>query len=135
MAYDRETFNNKVSERIAEALVTFYTAQLARKNGHTKFVRHWRSEVIALLQRSLVVVLLHDIKGFKVRKKAVDKVTAYIKRKDQAYRVVTERALRNLQQPSALAFYFYCKVMPDDLEERLESEYRDEDAGPIRAFA
>ncbi|MBI2372374.1 MAG: hypothetical protein HYV07_00105 [Deltaproteobacteria bacterium] len=45
MAWNREAFKNRVEEHLGGALLEFYKAQLAEKNGQTKWVRHWRSEV------------------------------------------------------------------------------------------
>lgn len=90
MAYNRQTFKDKAEEHIGGALLEFYKAQLAEKNGHTKWVRHWRSEVRTLLERTLVTALLHEVKGFKDRRKALDEVIAHIKSKDIGYRVAAE---------------------------------------------
>lgn len=90
MAYNRQTFKDKVEEHIGGALLEFYKAQLAEKNGYTEWVKHWRSEVKTLLERSLVAALLHDIKGFKNRKKAFDEVVTHVQSKDRGYRVAAE---------------------------------------------
>lgn len=90
MAYNRQTFKDKVEEHIGGALLEFYKAQLAEKNGYTKWVQHWRSEVKTLLERSLVAALLHQIRGFKDRKKAFNEVIGHIKSVDRGYRVAAE---------------------------------------------
>ena len=98
MAYSRSVFKDKVEEHLGGALLEHYKAQLASKNGHTKWVRHWRTEVRNLLTRSFVAVLLHGIRGFKDRRKALDEVVAYIKSKDVGYRrAATNQILRDFK--------------------------------------
>lgn len=74
MAYNRSTFKDKVEEHISGALLEFYKATLAQKAGQSKWVTHWTSEVRTPLDRNLVAVMRHEIKGFKDRRKAVAEV-------------------------------------------------------------
>jgi hypothetical protein len=90
MAYKRQTFKDRVEEHISGAILEFYKAQLAEKNGYTEWVKHWRTEVKNLLERSLVAALFHDIRGFKNRKKAFDEVVISIKGKDRGYRTAAK---------------------------------------------
>jgi len=93
MAYNRETFKDKVEEHIGGALLEFYKATLAKKIGQTEWVQHWMTEVKNLLDRNLVTVLRHEIRGFKDRKKALNEVILALKAKDAGYRRSAERVL------------------------------------------
>lgn len=86
MAYDRQSFKDKVEEHIGGALLEFYKATLAKRLGHTRWVQHWTSEVRTLLDRNLITVLRHEVRGFKDRRRAVAEVVAALKRKDSGYR-------------------------------------------------
>jgi hypothetical protein len=90
MAYNRQAFKDKLEEHLNGALLEFYKAELAEKNGYTKWVKHWRSEVKTLLERSLYTALIHDIRGFTDRKKAFDEVVKIVKGKDRTHRTVAE---------------------------------------------
>src|SRR2546422_9159334 len=91
MAYDRETFKDKVEEKAGGALLEHYKACLARATRQTKWVEHWETEVDRLLNTELVVVLLHSIKGFKDRKKAAREVLDHLRSLDTRYRRAAER--------------------------------------------
>ena len=93
MAYNRSTFKDKVEEHIGGALLEYYKATLAKKNGQTKWVRHWMTEVNSLLDRALAAALLHSIRGFKNRRKALDEVVVSIKSKDAGYRRAAENVI------------------------------------------
>lgn len=103
MAYDRNTFKDKLEEHIGGAYLEFYKARLATKNGRRKWVDHWNTEVRRLLDRSLVAAMLHSIRGFKDRGKAYAEVKAGLIANDAGYRVAAENTvlkdfkLRNLQ--------------------------------------
>lgn len=105
MAYRRNDFKNKVEEHLGGALLEFYKSQLAEKNGYTKWVRHWRSEVRQLLTRSLVATLLHEVRGFKDRRKAFDEVVLVLRAEDHGYRrasthqVTRDFEVRKLRHP------------------------------------
>jgi len=86
MAYDRETFKDRVEEHISGAWIEFYKATLASKNGHHKWVHHWRTEVRNLLDRSLFAAIKHDVRGFKDKRKAIDQVVASVRAKDDSFR-------------------------------------------------
>jgi hypothetical protein len=106
MAYNREEFKNKVEEKIGGALLEYYKAALASLNKQTKWVQHWEAEAKRLLESELVVVLLHSVKGFKDRKKAVREVIEHLKSIDGQYRRAAEHTikrdyhLRRLQAPT-----------------------------------
>lgn len=86
MAYRREDFKNNVEEHVGGALLEFYKARLAEKNGETKWVAHWDGEVRALLERALVAALLHSIRGFSDRRKGFAEATAAIRAADAGNR-------------------------------------------------
>jgi len=94
MAHNRNNFKNKVGEYIGGALIEFYKAQLATKNGQFKYVSHWMSEVDSLLKRSLFVLMKHPIRGFKNRRKAVEEMINYLKSKDKSYRRGAEHIIK-----------------------------------------
>jgi hypothetical protein len=93
MAYDRATFRAKVREHVGGAWLEFYKARLAEKNGQTKWVRHWKTEVKTLLERSLVAALLYPIKGFKDRSKALAAELAELAKADSGYRRTAENTV------------------------------------------
>jgi PAS domain-containing protein len=86
MAYRREDFKDKVEEHLGGALLEFYKARLARKNGETKWVVHWNTEVRNLVERSFVAALLHRIRGFSDRRRALNEVIASMREDDASYR-------------------------------------------------
>lgn len=95
MAYDRETFKNRVQEFIGGAYLEFYKATLAKKNVlHPEWIEHWEKEVHGLLDRGLINVLKNDIRGFKDRRKALAEVIARLKTKDMSYRASAEHVIK-----------------------------------------
>lgn len=95
MAYNREVFKDKVEEHVSGALLEFYKATLATKMGikNDHWIDHWFKEVYTLLDRNLVTVLHHEIKGFKDRKKALNEILAALQKKEPAYRGIAERVI------------------------------------------
>jgi hypothetical protein len=94
MAYDRQTFKNRVMEKIDGALVEFYKFTLALLIGKIKWVEHWKNEVSRLLQMELVTVLLRPIKGRWDRRKAIGEVIAELRAADSGYRRFAENVLK-----------------------------------------
>lgn len=94
MAYDRRAFVNKVQEHLGGALLEFYKAQSATKNGQTRWVKHWRSEVEQLLEHGLVTALLHPIRGFTDRRKAFDLAAREIQVSDASYRTTAQNQVK-----------------------------------------
>ena len=94
MAYNRDTFKDRVREHITGAYLEYYKATLAKKNGYTKWVTHWETEVQTLLDRNLIAVLFHDVRGFKDRRKAFAEVSAALKAKDGSFRAAAEKVIR-----------------------------------------
>jgi hypothetical protein len=86
MAYRREDFKNRVEEHLGGALLEHYKARLARKNGESKWVVHWTTEARNLVQRSFVAALLHRIRGFSDRRRALNEVIASLREDDASYR-------------------------------------------------
>jgi hypothetical protein len=94
MAYAPEDFKNKVEEHLSGALLEFYKARLAQKNGQIRWIEHWMGEVSRLLERSLVAALLHPIRGFRDRRKALDEAIEEIKAIDAGYRRTAENVVK-----------------------------------------
>lgn len=105
MAYNRETFKDKVEEYISGAWLEFYKARLAAKNGQTKWIAHWMSEVRSLLGRLDFVVLQHPIRGFQNQRVAIDQVVTLLQKKDARVRRKAEHIVKadyNLKKVRAL---------------------------------
>jgi len=94
MAYNREAFKDKVEEHVGGAWLEFYKATLATRIGQKQWVTHWNTEVRNLLDRNLVSVLRHEIRGFKDRRKALEEVLAALKAKDAGYRRSAEYIIK-----------------------------------------
>lgn len=95
MAYNRETFKNRLGEYLSGALGEFYKSRLAEKNGHTKWVQHWRTESDRLII-SFGYALAYEIRGFKDRRKALNEVVTYLQSRDSSYRrMATGQILRD----------------------------------------
>lgn len=73
MAFKRDDFQNRVHEYVFGGLREYCKAKIAEKNGHSKWVEHWYSEVDRLVGGSLLDALTTPIRGFSDRKKAFDK--------------------------------------------------------------
>lgn len=86
-SYSRQQFKDRVEEKVGGALLEHYKAECAQANDFTRWVEHWRNEVQRLLGE-LQVVLLHEIRGFKDRRKAYSEVLDYLQAKDSSYRRV-----------------------------------------------
>jgi hypothetical protein len=94
MAYDRETFKDRVEEYITGAWFEFYKARSATKNGQTRWVMHWMREVRDLLDRLQLVIIQHEIRGFKNKRRAVEQVVEIVKSKDASFRRGAEGVVR-----------------------------------------
>ena len=81
-AYDRNTFKDKVEEHLTGARGEFYKATLARKNRQTDWVQHWDSEVWQLLNRALFAAIIHEVRGCRNKRLAVDQVVASMQARD-----------------------------------------------------
>ncbi len=92
MAYSRQVFIDKLQQHLVGAIGEFYKARVAAKNGHTKYVRHWNTEVRGLLT-SFVAVALHPVRGFTDRDKAIARAIAEVKAGDARYRRYAESVL------------------------------------------
>jgi di/tripeptidase len=94
MAYKRVDFKNKIESHLTGAVVEFYKATLAKKNGQSRWVQHWMTEVKNLVETKLVAEILHPIRGFKDRRKAFDEAVAEIKAGDASYRRYAETTIK-----------------------------------------
>ncbi len=93
MAYKCEDFKNKVESHLTGAIVEFYKATLATKNGQTKWVQHWMTEVKQLVDGKIPFEILHPIRGFKDRGKAFSEAVAETKASDASYRRYAETTI------------------------------------------
>lgn len=94
MAYPRREFKNKILSHLTGAIIEFYKATLAKKNGQTRWVRHWMSEVKTLVETKLVAEILHPIRGFRDRRKAFVEAVAEIKASDSSFRRYAETTVK-----------------------------------------
>lgn len=94
MALDRSGFKDKVREHLGGALIEFYKARLARKNGFTRWTQHWDNEVARLVGIAFPLVLLDRIRGFKDRRKAVRQVVDTLQSKDRQFRGYADYVVR-----------------------------------------
>jgi hypothetical protein len=92
MAYSRQQFKDRIEEKVGGALLEYYKAECAAANGFTQWVEHWQREVSRMLGE-LQIVLLHEIRGFKDRRKAFTQVLGYLEKKDASYRRIAENAV------------------------------------------
>jgi hypothetical protein len=128
LAYSRQQFKDRVEEKVGGALLEFYKAECAQVNGFSRWVEHWRSEVQRLLAE-LQVVLLHEIRGFKDRRKAYAQVIGYLQAKDSSYRrvaratVARDFRVKKLAHavPDGAAEAFY-RMVQENAEIALESQ-------------
>jgi hypothetical protein len=93
-AFKREQFKDRVEEKLGGALLEHYKAVLARLNRQTRWVQHWEREADRLLGQELPVVLLHSIKGFRDRKKAVQEVVEHLRSIEAQYRRAAEHTVQ-----------------------------------------
>lgn len=108
MAYDRETFKDRVEEKLRGAILEYYKAETAVACGLTRLVGHWRSEARRLLSELEKVVLPHPIRGFRDRKKAFQEVVESVQQDDDFYRESARRIVARDFSIKKLA-----RVMPD----------------------
>jgi hypothetical protein len=85
MAYKRVEFKNKVKSHLTGAIIEFYKARLATKNGQTRWIEHWTTEV-RLLVLQLVGELFHAVRGFTDRQKAYAEVVEDVRSHDANFR-------------------------------------------------
>jgi hypothetical protein len=113
MAYKRNDFKDKVKECLSGAIVEFYKARLALKNGRTKWTVHWMTEVKQLVDRRLPEEIRHNVRGFTDRRKAFDEAAKEIQEDDERFRrraggiVKKDYGLRKLRE----------KLAPEDTAE------------------
>lgn len=91
MAHNREQFKNVIEEHIGCALLEFYKVKLVARNrlAGRAADRIWK--IRDRLETGLVVTLLHDIRAFSDRRKAVEEAVAEIKPDDEMSRRVAEK--------------------------------------------
>lgn len=96
MAFNRETFKDRIEEYLRGAVIEFYKGRIATKNSRsgrsvfwtrneTRWVEHWTTEVRMLIDRFGATIGDHDIRGFKDRRKAIAEVIERLKSKDDGF--------------------------------------------------
>jgi hypothetical protein len=114
MAFNRREFENKLWEKLAGAASEFYKAELGALLGWPKgtYVGKWIKEVDRLLLEFKTFYDLSEIKGFKDRKKALEKVKKLIAAKESGFmkhastalgRIAAEKKLNNSIRKKDLA--------------------------------
>jgi hypothetical protein len=135
MAFDRKSFKDKLQFTLAAAITHFYMTQLAERNGQTKWVRHWHSEVDRLINMDTVFVLVSNIKGKWDKRKALSEALADVRASDGGYRraavnyVVKVYKLKKVdrQLPAGIEEEFY-RMVQEAAESALSAPADAEDA-------
>ena len=93
MAYTRGAFVNAIEEHVGCALLEFYKVKIATRNRHAGGAsdRIWR--IRDRLECGLVVTLLHDVRGFSDRRRAIREAIAEMKAVDGTFRRGAERMI------------------------------------------
>ena len=91
MAYNREAFKNVIEEHMGYALLEFYKVKLAARIGQARKAADRIARIRDLLERNLVVTVLHEIRGFKDRRSAIEDAVNEMKTVDEAFRGVAEK--------------------------------------------
>lgn len=112
MAYKREDFKNKVESHLTGAIVHFYQVSLAKKNGQTRWVQHWMTEVKNLIENSLVAEIFHAIRGFKDRRKAFYEAIDEIKAGDSGYRHYADTVIKRDYNLTKLKVPLMTRIQP-----------------------
>lgn len=86
MTYQREEYKNKIQSHLTGAIIAFYKVRLAKKNGQTRWVAHWMTEVKSLIEHQLVYEILHAIRGFRDRRQAYEQAVKEFQANDSSYR-------------------------------------------------
>ncbi len=108
MAYNRETFKDRIEEKLRGAIHEYFKAETADANGLTKWVNHWRSEAARLLDELERLVLRHKIRGFRDRRRAFQEVVADVREDEDYYREGARRIVcRDFKLPKL------AREMPD----------------------
>ena len=90
MAYDRDAFKNAIEEHIGFALLEFYRAKLAMRSRSAGWTADRIAKICDRLERSIVVTILHDIRGFTDRHGAIEEAINEVKRDDEKFRRVAD---------------------------------------------
>lgn len=93
MAYTREAFINAVEEDIGHALLEFYRVKLTTPAGDPKNATDRVARIRDLLERNLLVTLLHDVRGITDRQQAIREAVSEMKAADGTFRRGAERMI------------------------------------------
>jgi len=123
MAYNRETYIDRIEAKLLGALLEYYKARLAKVNGETRLVDHWLFEVARLLNKELPLELLHSIKGKWDRKKATQEAIRLLKARDKSFKTAAVNVIKKdfkrkdlaheLTQKDTDDFYFQVQSIID----------------------
>lgn len=116
MAFDRKTFKNKLLAILSGAITHFYMVQLAERNGKSKWVQHWKTEIDRLLNLDFVVVLVSETKGRWDKKKAVSETIADLATVDRRYRTVAANYVTKVYRLNKLD-----RHLPAELQDQFRS--------------
>jgi hypothetical protein len=98
MAFNRQTFTDKLQFILSGALTHYYMVELARLNGQTKWVQHWKNEVERLINFDTVQVLVANIKGKWDKKKALEESLSDVRTADSGYRRIAANYVAKVYQ-------------------------------------
>lgn len=116
MAFDRNTFKDKLQDILGGALTHFYMVKLAELNGQTKWVQHWANEVDRLINMDAVRVMVSQTKGKWDKRKALHQSLADVQAADHGYRRVAS---------NYVAKVYRLKKIKEDLLAGLEDQFLD----------
>lgn len=95
MAVTRQSFKDKVGEKLRPAIEHTYYTYLAEELGEQEYVQHWKSEVKYMLHDFGERIEMLSVKDRFNRRKAVDEVINTIKGSDKTRR---ERAANHVMR-------------------------------------
>lgn len=93
-AYDREAFKDKLEEILGGLLLDFYFSRLSGKIGYIVSFSDRGGVIQGVLDRQIVRLFLHDLRGFKNRKKAAEEVILYLKKVEVGYKRSVEMLVK-----------------------------------------
>ena len=114
MAFTRQAYKDKMLGHLIGAVGHFFMVKLAERNGQTKWVQHWNSEVDRLVNMEFVVAVLAPIKGHWDRRKAIQETVEDIRAAELRFC----RAAGNY-----LARVYKLKKIKKDLPAGVEAEF------------
>jgi transcription elongation factor GreA-like protein len=102
MAYNRDAFKNAIEEHIGYALLEYYKVKLATRIRQASAAADRIARILDLLERGLVVTILHDIRGFTDRRRAINEAVTEVKAEDEKFRRAAEKLISARGKPRRL---------------------------------